>query len=199
LGLDAHIGPTGSNDSPIGLSSIALGHHSLVQADYAVALGPDTYIGPSGANGIAIGQNAQAIIPNSLNFPTNLATLGSGTDAVWSTSSGGQLAPVASTARIKKNIRDLEDMTDIFNHVKPRRFEYRANDQTDIGFIAEEVFPYIPELTPLNADGEPDSVKYSRMSVLLYQALQQALQRISSFENKVIHLETRLDQLESHH
>jgi hypothetical protein len=52
-------------------------------------------------------------------------------------------------------------------------FEYKKEERTDIGLIAEEVDLVIPELVGKNADGEPDSVSYDRMVSVLVKAVQE--------------------------
>ena len=78
-----------------------------------------------------------------------------------------------SSARYKDNIRDSVYGLDAVMALRSAMFEYKKEQRTDVGLIAEEVDLVIPELVGKNADGEPDSVSYDRMVSVLVKAIQE--------------------------
>ncbi|MBW2964946.1 tail fiber domain-containing protein, partial [Candidatus Woesearchaeota archaeon] len=83
----------------------------------------------------------------------------------------GRITYTSSSARYKKNIRDIEVATsDVFD-LKPRSFEYNNNtgseNVTDFGLIAEEVADVLPEMVLYDDEGRPSNVKYDRLAILL--------------------------------
>lgn len=51
----------------------------------------------------------------------------------------------ASDERLKENIVDLNLGLTAINNLKPRRFDWKSDGQEDIGFVAQELKPHIPE------------------------------------------------------
>lgn len=98
----------------------------------------------------------------------------------------GELHSVTSSAYYKDDIRDLDMGSRDILALKPRTFRFgekkdaapsgwpnsEAAADDDFGLIAEEVAEVYPELVSYR-DGMPYSVKYSMLSVVLLQELQQ--------------------------
>ena len=76
-----------------------------------------------------------------------------------------------SALRYKENITDLKS-ADILYKLRPVSFDWKSNNKSDIGFIAEEVNELIPILAELNEDGEVEGVKYSKITTLLTKIVQ---------------------------
>jgi hypothetical protein len=95
----------------------------------------------------------------------------------------GQLLETSSL-RYKENIVDLEPVSDKVNQLRPVRYNKVGSDQQEIGLIAEEVAELFPEVVHYNEDGEPDSLNYTRLSVLLLQTVKELSDRIQKLENK---------------
>ena len=64
--------------------------------------------------------------------------------------------------------------------MRSAQFEYKDTGRSDVGLIAEELDPIIPELVMKNKDGEPDSVSYDRMVSVLVKAIQEQQAVITS-------------------
>ena len=112
-------------------------------------------------------------------------TSGAGTNTVKYNTTNGSLTYDTSSARYKDNIRDSDVGLAEVMQLRSAKFEYKDGGRTDIGFIAEEVFPVIPTLVGTNEEGQPDSVSYDRMVSVLTKALQEAVTRIEALEAEV--------------
>jgi len=104
-----------------------------------------------------------------------------------------------SDGRLKKDICPIEDSIALLKEIKPCRFAWKSGSQPDIGFIAQELKPILPEAV----DGDESefrqegdrfygqmSVKHDKLIPLLTAALQEAIAKIEA-------LETRLSALEA--
>ena len=89
---------------------------------------------------------------------------------------GGTITEESSIA-LKENIRPLENLNGIYsiNAVKYDKIDGSQKDET--GFIAEEVYKYIPELVQLK-DGKPEAVKYTKMTAYLLEAIKELKKEI---------------------
>ena len=105
-------------------------------------------------------------------FFYSLAT-GAGTNALrWSTATG-QMTYDTSSAKYKDNIRDSVYGLNHVMQMRSAQFEYKDDGRSDVGFIAEELQPIVPELVGLDKDGQADSVSYDRMVSVLVKAVQE--------------------------
>ena len=97
---------------------------------------------------------------------TGLATSGTATNYVAIQSDGTLVKFSSSSERYKKNIRDLEiDSTQIYNLV-PKSFEYKSDDTTSFGYIAETVDTMLPSIVMRQEDGTPESINYAHINIL---------------------------------
>ena len=103
---------------------------------------------------------------------------------------------VTSTLKSKMNVRDLEiDSSNVYT-LEPKTFDMRnqyrdTNNRwaygdtptnTDFGMIAEEVYTILPELVNLDKEGEPQSINYDMLSVLLLAEIKKLNARIEVLE-----------------
>ena len=127
-----------------------------------------------GSNGVAItqGEYAHVYCDGSANYnvKNSLSRL-SGDVTI-----GGTITEESSIA-LKENIRPLENLNGIYsiNAVKYDKIDGSQKDET--GFIAEEVYKYIPELVQLK-DGKPEAVKYTKMTAYLLEAIKELKKEI---------------------
>jgi hypothetical protein len=122
-------------------------------------------------------------------------TTGSGIDTLgwWGSSGGswgynGMLMRISSSARYKKNIRDLElDTTKIFDL---RTISYENNENTAVdgltsfGLLAEDVAEKIPKLATYNDKNQPEGVQYNMLSVLLLEEVKKLKAELEALKNK---------------
>src|SRR5262249_51202138 len=106
--------------------------------------------------------------------------------------SAGQLGIVASSARYKRDIRDMRDRSQGLYQLRPVTFRYKqdAQGQQQYGLVTEEVAKVYPELVTKGADGKVESVQYHELIPMLLNELQRQQQKIET-------LEARLERLES--
>ncbi len=108
-----------------------------------------------------------------------------------------------SDARYKKNIREMGDvipslmkLRSVYYNWDSDEFpEMNFSDGTQIGFIAQEVEPLFPELVVTDRNGYK-SVDYSRMSVILFQAVREQQQVIEDDKAEIDRLKDELGALE---
>src|SRR5690349_12157687 len=88
--------------------------------------------------------------------------------------SAGQLGVLASSARFKRDIRDMGSASDKLLNLRPVTFKYKANKdvQRQFGLLAEEVDKVYPELVDHDRDGKVFSVRYHELPAMLLNELQ---------------------------
>jgi hypothetical protein len=116
---------------------------------------------------------------------------GAGTNTLkWSTSTG-QMTYDTSSVRYKDNIRDSVYGLDHVMQMRSTQFEYKDDGRSDVGFIAEELQPIVPELVGLDKDGQADSVSYDRMVSVLTKAIQEQQAIITDLKARIETLEAK--------
>ncbi len=119
-----------------------------------------------------------------------------GSDVVVSGS--GRLGVVVSSARYKRDIRDMAGTTDHLMKLRPVTFRYKSDPDsvTQYGLVAEEVARVYPELVVRDSQGQVESVRYSMLSAMLLNELQKQTRENRQQSEKVAQLEARLSKLE---
>jgi hypothetical protein len=98
----------------------------------------------------------------------------------------------ASDIKLKKDIEDLDYGINTVKALKPRKYKMKADEKEQVGFIAQEVAPHIPEVVVdnTNPDGEEQKgLVYGQLTAVLTKALQEAIEKIETLETKVAALE----------
>ena len=86
-----------------------------------------------------------------------------------------------SSMRFKNNIRDsIYGLSDVLK-LKSRMYEYKSDNRTDIGLIAEEVVDIVPELINYDSNNEILSLDYSRFVSILVKAVQELNSKLDSY------------------
>jgi len=101
--------------------------------------------------------------------------------------SAGQLGTVSSSLRFKENIIDMVHHSADILKLRPVLFNYKQNtpEQKSVGLIAEEVKQVIPSLVVNDETGQPLSIKYHDLPVMLLNELQKAVKQIAELQQKV--------------
>jgi len=89
-----------------------------------------------------------------------------------------------SSLRYKENVIDLEPITEKVSKLRPVRYNKVGFTNQEIGLIAEEVSELFPEFVNYDETGRPDSLNYTRLSVLLLQTIQELSDKIKKLETK---------------
>jgi hypothetical protein len=83
--------------------------------------------------------------------------------------SAGQLGTISSSARFKKQIKQMDKTSEAILALKPVTFHYKS-DKTNtpqFGLIAEEVATVNPDLVVRDKDGEIYTVRYDAVNAML--------------------------------
>ena len=123
--------------------------------------------------------------------------------------SAGQLGTTFSSRRFKEDIRDMGDATARLFELRPVLFRYKqaqtmpAGQEVppEYGLIAEEVAEILPDLVVYDDAGEPLTVKYHILSIMLLNELKrlEALQskQIQELQRDLVALDDRLAAYEA--
>ena len=115
---------------------------------------------------------------------------GTGNRAVYSAPSG-TLTNSSSDATLKTKVTKLTDQLGIVKQLNPVAYNWIdteiLGEQREIGFIAQEVEPLIPEVIGKNHNGKL-SVDYPKITAVLTKALQEAILRIEALEQRLTDL-----------
>ena len=89
-------------------------------------------------------------------------------------SSTGQLGVATSSARYKREIRDMGGASAGLMRLRPVSFRYKNDPSGTLqyGLVAEEVARVYPELTIRGTDGKVEGVRYLELTALLLNELQ---------------------------
>jgi hypothetical protein len=116
-----------------------------------------------------------------------------------------KLGVVPSSARYKRDIRDMGNASDKLMKLRPVSFRYKADPTgtQQYGLIAEEVAKVYPKLVVNGPDGKPQTVAYHLLPAMLLNELQKQSgqleekdQRITALQRQLDPLAARLDALE---
>jgi microcystin-dependent protein len=104
----------------------------------------------------------------------------------------------ASDARIKDNVRPVEDALPLVAALKPCRFRYKTSGEESIGFIAQEFGEVIPELRHItqkqpvdgampvdDKDGNMQSINYGQLTAVLVKAIQELSAKVADLEARL--------------
>lgn len=140
--------------------------------------------------GLTTGPNAQTACYLGGIFGT---TVDAGTGVPVLIDSTGLLGTVLSSRRYKDNINDMETASDPVLNLRPVTFCMK-NDPTrrkQYGLIAEEVQDIFPALVVKNDAGDPETVRYHDLPVLLLNEIQKQRNIISELIYRLERLEGR--------
>jgi len=182
---------TGASNAAFGRSaglSIRTGSNNTLFGNFTDA--------PAGASGITvIGTSVTGSVNGGLYFNPGLATVSS--VAVNYNTTTGQMGPVTSTRRFKTDIRDSGIEAHKVLDLRLVDFTWDTDGmqgQRDFGFIAEEVHEVLPELVPLDADGNPFSVNYDKVGALLVGVVKHQQYEIGRQGNELKRQKTQIDK-----
>jgi len=124
---------------------------------------------------------------------------GSGNRALYA-SPAGSFTTSSSDASLKTNVTTLDSQLEVVKQLNPISFNWidteERGDQLEIGFIAQEVQPLVPEVIGANSDGTL-TVDYPKMTAVLTKGLQEALAKIETLETQNADLLARVTALEN--
>jgi hypothetical protein len=101
------------------------------------------------------------------NNPIRIASVGTNTGTTAVVDSNGDLVKTSSSIRYKENVIESKLDSSLIYNLVPVQYNYISTGSSDFGLIAEEVEKQYPELINYDIEGNPESVKYDRISLLL--------------------------------
>jgi hypothetical protein len=212
----------GTNAAALATNSIAIGENTIApQADslilgdiynasFAVGIGTNTPTTKLEVVAPGTGSTVTCLfsVPGatSLDTPLQLANLQSALATPLVADGTGKVYLAApSSKRYKKNIRSIEQESNLLYEIKPVLFDYNYNEEKNVpGFIAEELYEKAPELNMvLFKDGQVNSLNYQGFHALTIReiqkhknALDQQHATIAQLLAVIEHLKSRIEHLE---
>jgi len=210
-------------------NSLAMGNGSQANASNSLAMGNGAKT--TGSNSIAAGYNTTAQAYASLvigRFNTVSGTTGNwvSTEPLFVAGNGTNASTTSnalilykngnmtiagtltqnSDSRLKNNIVFLENVLGLINKIHPIYFDFIDKtthpSKRQIGFVAQEIKPLFPELVEEDSQGYL-SVDYSKISVVLLQAIQEQQiiiqeqkEKNVELENQIVEINKKLKELE---
>jgi endosialidase-like protein len=106
----------------------------------------------------------------------------------------GQLGILKSSARDKRDIRDMGEASSGLANLRPVTFHYEGDpiDTQQYGLIAEEVEKVYPELVTRGTDGKAETVAYHLLPVMLLNEVQRQFRQLAQKEAQIAGLERQL-------
>lgn len=89
-----------------------------------------------------------------------------------------------SSARYKFNICDITGSLELVKQLRGVNFNWKSNNEKDVGLIAEEVNVVVPEVVGKDFEGNPNSVDYSKLVAVLINAVNELTARVEALEQK---------------
>ena len=179
--------------------TIALGYGASSSASYATALGINSSCGSTYGVCLGCGASDYGDTSNySMHWNISTPSVSGSIYYLGFNYTTGKAGPIVSRARYKKDIITFDgDSIDMINKLRPVYYKdkYIAKvdkEKVNIGFIAEEVVDIVPEVVPINKDGQPETVLYDRLIPVLVDALQKQNKIINEQQNKIDTLEERI-------
>ena len=183
------------------------GGSNLTTANGSLFLGTNTRASAdNNSNEIVIGTNAIGNGTNSItlgassNAKVVLNGVGStgGTNSALYITSTGELTTNSSDERLKTNINSLDSELNTLLNLNPVKYNYYDDLENDaIGFIAQELEIYYPNLVFTNPVSNYKGVHYHLFAPILVKAIQEQQQKITDLETTIQSLITRIENLEN--
>jgi hypothetical protein len=110
----------------------------------------------------------------------------------------GTLTTSTSDARLKTNLLSLENALSKVLQMHAYSFNWKSDTRgkRDVGFMAQDMEAIFPEAVFENRTDGYLGINYSRLSVLLVEAMKEQQQIIDARDAEIIELNARLDRLE---
>jgi Chaperone of endosialidase len=177
----------GSNNTGLGYNTLP----ALTTGNNNIAIGASSgQVLTTGSNNIYIGSNASSGAETGVTRIANIyvKTTGSVTTLPVIVDSTGQLGTTASTRKVKHDIADMNDVSSNIYGLRPVTFAYNndASETTQYGLIAEEVANVFPGIVAYDQDGQPFTVQYHLLPVLMLNEVQKLAARVAVLESHLI-------------
>lgn len=195
---------TGDNNTAVGYN--ALDTNSTGSTNIALGQLAGSAL-TTGSNNIDIGNNGTAGESGIIRIGTGGTQTGAfiagissdklsaGTPVV--VTGAGRLGVLSSSARYKRDIRDMGAASDKLMKLRPVTFRYKADPTgaQQYGLIAEEVAKVYPELVIRGDDGKPETVAYHLLPAMLLNEAQKQAHELSQKDEQIATLQREVSAL----
>src|SRR6266536_4944196 len=108
----------------------------------------------------------------------------------------GQLGTVASSVRFKKDIKPMDNASQVILRLKPVSFQYKSDSKgaPQFGLIAEDVAKMNPDLVVRDRKGEIYSVRYEAVNAMLLNEFLKEHRTVQELKSTVAKQEARIAQ-----
>ena len=197
---------TGGNNTAIG--GVALSRNTTGSGNIAIGVGAGEAL-TTGNNNIEIGNVGFASDTKTIRIGTNgtaTRTLiaGINNSPIFASSVpvvvniNGRLGFLGSSARYKRDIRDMGDASAGLLRLRPVSFRYKqdAKGTLQYGLIAEEVARVYPELVTYGADGKVETVAYHLLPAMLLNEMQRQVRENQRKDAQIVALQKQIESLQ---
>jgi hypothetical protein len=196
---------SGNDNTAIG--SFALQNNGAGGNNIAVGVEAGLYL-TTGSNNIEIGNQGNAGEANTIRIGTEGTQTATYIAGIFDTTvtggcavmvaSTGQLGCVSSSARYKRDVRDMGDASDKLMKLRPVTFIYKADETGALqyGLIAEEVEKVYPEFVIHDADGKVETVAYHLLPALLLNEVQKQARASQQLARQFDQKDEQIDALQ---
>jgi Chaperone of endosialidase len=201
----------------MGSTNTAVGNFALlsnVTGNNNTAIGASALSGTTGSDNIGVGFQAGAFVGSS----GNVIAIGSPGDDVDNScfignirdvqthnadaiavvvDSAGQLGTASSSARFKKEIKQMDKASEAILALKPVTFHYRSDETStpQFGLIAEEVAKVNPDLVVRDKKGEIYTVRYDAVNAMLLNEFLKSHRKMEEQQAMIEQLEKQIETL----
>lgn len=187
IGQDVYLNSGAGTGLITGQNNVAVGHLAgaafTSSESWNIVMGNPGVIGDNATTRIGFGTTPQ--VKTFIDGIRGITTVNNDAVAVL-IDSAGQLGVTSSSERYKENINDMGSASDDILNLRPVTFNYKNHSPESIsyGLIAEEVDEWFPELVVRDKEGNPDTIKYQDLPVLLLNELIKLKKEIKALKRK---------------
>ena len=111
--------------------------------------------------------------------------------------SGGKLGTITSSARFKKDIKPMDNASDVILSLRPVTFHYRSDTMNtpQFGLVAEEVARMDPALVLTDKEGRPYTVRYEQVNAMLLNEFLKEHRKVEELEANATRQQKQIDAL----
>lgn len=128
-----------------------------------------------------------------------VVTLSLSATAVLIDTSTGKLGILVSSEKFKRNIKDMDNVSANILKLRPVTFTYKDDEfnTEQFGLIAEEVNKIFPAIITKDENGEPKTVQYHVLPVLLLNEMKKQQQKINQQDEMIQDLMWTIGNMQS--
>ena len=122
-----------------------------------------------------------------INFADQSAVIGS----IKAASASSVQYNTTSDARLKENITDAPNQLNVILNAQVRKFNWKSDGASSVGFIAQELINVIPEVIQEGGDDEnlePYQIDYGKLTPYLVKAIQEQQEQIEAMQLEIDNL-----------